>query len=328
MQHRSLKTADAAVFRPNTAFRAPKCSAGHQLFICMCPVGAQICDRCEKPIQYTYSHRCRECDFDLCLRCFSSASRVPRSARGPRPPGAPMEAGAAGRTDNAGERVASAPAQARSTSFHRRRKRQMRGVYSGFVLQPGFSHFGALGGLGALGGSGLGLTELSPRRLASDPEEDLFEDLREEAAAANALRTESPKSPQLLSSEEASLATPTPPRASSSRAASSRAASPAVASPQETSMQNASARGAASTQDARGSLQGQAHTSVPPAVPLATELRGLPAEERCRVATAVMVARTMAHPTMPQQRVRGPVLRPGTCLADYPSRAVYTRSQW
>lgn len=72
-QLRGLKTAPAAVFRPNAAFRAPKCSQGHELLISICMVGSQICDRCRHRIKSTYTHRCKACDFDLCSRCYTSS---------------------------------------------------------------------------------------------------------------------------------------------------------------------------------------------------------------------------------------------------------------
>lgn len=69
---RGLKTPPATVFRPNCAFKAPQCDQGHQLFICICRVGSQVCNSCWRRIQSTYTHRCRICDFDLCRRCYSS----------------------------------------------------------------------------------------------------------------------------------------------------------------------------------------------------------------------------------------------------------------
>mmetsp|Transcript_32214 Transcript_32214/g.53003 ORF Transcript_32214/g.53003 Transcript_32214/m.53003 type:complete len:299 (-) Transcript_32214:117-1013(-) len=69
---RGLKTPPAAVFRANCAFKAPQCDQGHQLFICICRVGSQVCDACMRRIQSTYTHRCKICDFDLCRRCYSS----------------------------------------------------------------------------------------------------------------------------------------------------------------------------------------------------------------------------------------------------------------
>eukprot|EP00929_Paragymnodinium_shiwhaense_P004555 TRINITY_DN10559_c0_g1_i3.p1 TRINITY_DN10559_c0_g1~~TRINITY_DN10559_c0_g1_i3.p1 ORF type:complete len:454 (+),score=85.58 TRINITY_DN10559_c0_g1_i3:215-1576(+) len=68
-----LRTAPAAVFRPNGAFRAPACRNGHGLSITLCQFASQICDACGRHIRSTYSHRCGACDFDLCKRCFETA---------------------------------------------------------------------------------------------------------------------------------------------------------------------------------------------------------------------------------------------------------------
>merc|ERR1719401_3382275 len=70
--HRSTRTAPGVVFRPNAAFKAPQCPQGHELLICICPIGAQCCDSCTKRIESTYTHRCRQCDYDLCTKCFSA----------------------------------------------------------------------------------------------------------------------------------------------------------------------------------------------------------------------------------------------------------------
>lgn len=69
---RRQRTPPAVVFRANCAFQAPRCSAGHELRITICPVGAQVCDSCKRHVMSTYTHRCRACDYDLCRRCFVS----------------------------------------------------------------------------------------------------------------------------------------------------------------------------------------------------------------------------------------------------------------
>mmetsp|Transcript_140363 Transcript_140363/g.356171 ORF Transcript_140363/g.356171 Transcript_140363/m.356171 type:complete len:265 (-) Transcript_140363:21-815(-) len=83
------------------------------------------------------------------------------------------------------------------------------------------------------------------------------------------------------------------------------------------------ARGAPFPASARGPRSSGRPTTAP------GELhppQGLPADEQCRVATAMLVAHYMSIPT--GHGVRNPKLRPGTCAADYPSRAIYSRSVW
>eukprot|EP00928_Gymnodinium_smaydae_P053081 TRINITY_DN3715_c0_g1_i1.p1 TRINITY_DN3715_c0_g1~~TRINITY_DN3715_c0_g1_i1.p1 ORF type:complete len:199 (-),score=10.79 TRINITY_DN3715_c0_g1_i1:61-657(-) len=68
---RGLRTAPAMVFRANSAFKAPLCPNGHCLYISVCRVGTQVCNRCQRRIESTATHRCRACDYDLCRRCFT-----------------------------------------------------------------------------------------------------------------------------------------------------------------------------------------------------------------------------------------------------------------
>jgi len=66
------RTAPSAVFKPNCAFKAPRCLGGHELLITVCRVGGKVCNCCMQPIPSTYTHRCHGCDYDLCRRCFST----------------------------------------------------------------------------------------------------------------------------------------------------------------------------------------------------------------------------------------------------------------
>eukprot|EP00933_Yihiella_yeosuensis_P020933 TRINITY_DN16699_c0_g2_i2.p1 TRINITY_DN16699_c0_g2~~TRINITY_DN16699_c0_g2_i2.p1 ORF type:complete len:316 (-),score=49.43 TRINITY_DN16699_c0_g2_i2:209-1156(-) len=53
---------------------ALKCNAGHSLNLAPCPFpGSQLCDRCERRIDSTFTYRCKVCDYDLCERCMASA---------------------------------------------------------------------------------------------------------------------------------------------------------------------------------------------------------------------------------------------------------------
>jgi len=288
------------VVKPSTAFKAPKCDAGHDLLICMCPVGAQICDRCRKHIQYTYSHRCRECDFDLCRRCFSGASRppapAPRTARGLQRAASvePTSTEAECATDLLARTAPVPPTSLPAPSRGRRRLRQVQGVYRGFVLCPGLS---------PADNASWGLTQLSPQRLTGDA--GTTSELSRSLPVALP-RSPSPRTARAATSLQAAIV------------GSARTESPGAASARATSariMRDAFALG-------------DEQASWPPVLPPAPDFQSLSVEEKSCVATAVLVARSMAHPAMPQQYVRKPVMRPGTCLADYPSRAKYERSQW
>eukprot|EP00435_Cladocopium_sp_Y103_P052466 s342_g16.t1 len=53
-----------------------QCKKAHPLQLCGCAVGSQLCDRCSKRIDCSFTYRCRTCDYDLCERCFSSAKQA------------------------------------------------------------------------------------------------------------------------------------------------------------------------------------------------------------------------------------------------------------
>jgi len=69
------RTAPSAVFKANCAFKAPRCFGGHELRITICRVGAKVCNSCMRQILCTYTHRCDNCDYDLCRKCFSDEGK-------------------------------------------------------------------------------------------------------------------------------------------------------------------------------------------------------------------------------------------------------------
>lgn len=73
--HCGFRTAPRTCFRASSAHRIVHCPDGHDLLISLCPLGAQICDRCRQFIYTSYSHRCAACDFDLCKRCYREACK-------------------------------------------------------------------------------------------------------------------------------------------------------------------------------------------------------------------------------------------------------------
>mmetsp|Transcript_7831 Transcript_7831/g.18671 ORF Transcript_7831/g.18671 Transcript_7831/m.18671 type:complete len:199 (-) Transcript_7831:16-612(-) len=58
------------------ALRALRCRTGHALELVSCDIGTQLCDRCQRRIDCSFTYRCRSCDFDLCERCFSTAKKA------------------------------------------------------------------------------------------------------------------------------------------------------------------------------------------------------------------------------------------------------------
>jgi len=74
----------------------------------------------------------------------------------------------------------------------------------------------------------------------------------------------------------------------------------------------------------RGSLTARGRPITAPSEPHPPQ--NLPPDEQCRVAIAMLVGHYMSAPTA--LALKKPIMRPGMCITDYPSRMVYTRPQW
>eukprot|EP00930_Biecheleria_cincta_P038829 TRINITY_DN26697_c0_g1_i1.p1 TRINITY_DN26697_c0_g1~~TRINITY_DN26697_c0_g1_i1.p1 ORF type:complete len:259 (+),score=36.47 TRINITY_DN26697_c0_g1_i1:25-777(+) len=74
----ALSTLKEHDLRPKVSL---KCDRGHALQLCNCGIGLQLCDRCSRRIDTSFTYRCKICDYDLCERCYSAAKQHVRAAR-------------------------------------------------------------------------------------------------------------------------------------------------------------------------------------------------------------------------------------------------------
>mmetsp|Transcript_26893 Transcript_26893/g.48601 ORF Transcript_26893/g.48601 Transcript_26893/m.48601 type:complete len:301 (-) Transcript_26893:62-964(-) len=246
-----------------------KCGRGHALQLSSCSMGCQLCDRCERRIDTTFTYRCRACDYDLCERCFAAAKQVARART--------QEAATSLAETQAAAKAAAAKAAAMSTSPRERLEAAISANSPGSWAPPSLSarerrpswnHWNL---------------ELPGRVLVSRPR--------------TPRKNGGPRSPFLGPGNTKSLPQPRqvkPARRPASNAPSPLPAAEAQPAPDQNESYMATQVGQA--------LQGDA-------VDIDFALQGLPASDRFRLAAAMVVVRQMTNPHAPKvdpRRDNGP----------------------